>query len=194
MKNILFLLIFIATISSCTESFPYKYQDEKQILECSQIDSKLTHEAFYSFKDDISKHYLKEIKEKEYLDFVYSYNQYIYKGAMGNVDFNKIASNHSLLIVNELKKEGDLFIKVEGKNRLNYQNDFVQCLINSIKTEDIKTKIINLIDVDYLSPEVMVENYLKTSLDTHVDPSYLMFVVLDTYYLRLLDIEIPENK
>lgn len=194
MKNILFSLIFITAISSCTESFPYKYQDEKQIIECSQIDSKLIHEALYSFKNDISKHYLKEIKEKEYLDFIYSYNQYIYKGAMGNVGFNEIASNHTLLIVNELKKEGNLFIKVEGNNRLNYQNEFVQCLINSIKTEDIKIKIINLIDVDYLSPEVMVENYLKTSLDTHVDPSYLMFVALDTYYLRLLDIEIPENK
>lgn len=194
MKNILLLLIFIATISSCTESFPYKYQDEKQIIECSQIDSELIHEALYSFKNDISKHYLKEIQEKEYLDFVYSYNQYIYRGAKGNVVFNEIASKHSLLIVNELKKEENLFIKVEGKNKLNYQNEFVQCLINNIKTEEIKTKIINLIDVDYLSPGVMAENYRKTSLDTHVDPSYLMFVVLDTYYLRLLDLEIPVNK
>ena len=193
MKNILFQLIFIATLSSCSEPFPYKYQNEEQIIECSQIDSKLIHEALYSFKNDISKYYLKEIQDKDYLNFTHSYNQYIYTGAMGDVNFKEITSPHTLLVVNELKKDKDLFIKVNGENTLNYQSEFVKCLINNIKHEEIKNKIINLIDVDYLSPEIMAENYRRTSMDTHIDPNYLMFVVLDTYYLRLLDIEIPEN-
>ena len=193
MKNILFLSIFIATIFSCTESFPYKYQDKEQVIECSQIDSKLIHEALYSFQNDISRHYLKEIQEKEYLNFTFSYNQYIYRGAKGNLDFKEIVSPHTLLIVNELKKEEDLFIKVSGKNTLNYQNEFVKCLINNIKNEEIKNKMINLIEVNYLSPDVMAENYRATTFDTKTDFDYLMFIALQTYYQRLLDIEIPEN-
>ncbi len=193
MKNILLLIVIITTVLGCSEPFPYKYQNEEQIIECSQIDSKLTHEALYSFKNDISKYYLKEIQDKDYLNFIHSYNQYIYSGAMGDVKFKEIISPHTLLVVNELKKDKDLFINVNGKSTLNYQTEFVKCLINNIKTEEIKNKIINLIEVDYLSPEIMAENYRRTSMDTHIDPNYLMFVVLDTYYLRLLDLEIQEN-
>ena len=193
MKGILFLTIIITTLSSCSEPFPYQYQNEEQIIKCSKNDSKLTHEALYSFKSDISKYYLKESQDKEYLNFTYSYNHYIYRGAMGDVNFKEITSPHTLLIVNELKKDKGLFVKVNGKNTLNYQSDVVKCLINNIKTEEIKNKIINLIEVDYLSPEIMAENYRKTSMDTHIDPNYLMFVALDTYYLRLIDLKIPEN-
>ncbi len=196
MKNILFLLVFIATVSSCSKPFPYKYQNKEQTIECSQIDTNLIHEALYSFKNDISMYYLKEIKgikEKEELNFTFSYNQYIYNGAKGNLNFKEIASTHTLLIINELKKEKNLFIKANGKNKLNYQNDFVKCLVNNIQHEEMKNKIIDLIEVDYLSPEVMAENYRATTFYTKTDTNYLMFIALDTFYQRLLDLEIPEN-
>lgn len=194
MKNIIYLLVFIATITSCSKPFPYKYQSEVQSIDCPNIDSKLIHEALYTFKNDISKYYLKEIQEKDYLDFSFSYDQYIYRGAKGNVFYKEIASTHTLLVLNELKKEKNLFIKVKEKSILNYQLDFVQCLINNIENEEIRTKILNLIDVDYLSPSVMAENYRKTTIDANNDPNYLLFVSLDTFYRRLLELETLENK
>ena len=192
MKNKVLLLAFIATIASCSKPFPYKYINEEQTIDCPNINKEIVHEALYSFKNDISKYYLEEIQEKDYLNFLYSYNQYIYRGAKGNVNFKEIASTHTLQIVEELKKEKNLFIKVKGKSNLNYQNEFVTCLINNIKNEEIRNKIINLIGVDYLSPEVMAENYRKTTSDTEEDSNYLLFVALETYYQRLLDLDIPE--
>jgi len=193
MKKVFFLIITIATLISCSEPFPYKYQNEQQVIDCQNIDSKIMNEALYAFKEDISRYYLKEFQEKDYLVFLYSYEQYIYRGAKGNVFYNEIASPHTLKVFNELVKQQDLFIKRKGKSNLNYNNEFVKCLINNFKNEDMKNKILELIKVDYLSPDVMAENYRVASGDAETDPSFLMFIALDTYYQRLLDLDIPKT-
>jgi len=193
MKKLFFLFVLIGITYSCSKPFTYKYQNEPQTIDCPSIDTKLIHEALYSFKNDISKYYLREFQEKDYLNFPSSYNQYIYRGAKGDLKFKEIASTHTLKIVGELKKEKNLFVKIKGKSNLNYQNGFVKCLINNIENEEMRNKIINLIDVDYLSPEVMAENYRKTTRVAEIDSNYLMFIALDTYFLRLIDLEIPET-
>ena len=189
----LFFLITILALEGCSEPFQYKYQKQEQTIECTNINTKLIHEALYSFKDDISRYYLKEIKEKDYLNFSYSYSQYIYSGAKGELNYKEIASPHTIKVFDKLVKEGDLFIKIKGKSNLNYKNDFVKCLIDNIKSEDIRTKIINLIDVNYLSPEVMAENYRVSNYDAEIDPYYLLFIALDTYYQHFLDINFSKT-
>ena len=193
MKKVFFLIITISTLISCSEPFPYKYQNEQQVINCSNNDSKIMNEALYSFREDISKHFLKEIQKKDYLNFLYSYEQYIYRGAKGNLSYYEIVSDHTIKVYNELLKQDNLFIKTKGKSNLNYKNDFVQCLINSIKNKEMKSKIIELINVGYLSPDVMAENYRITTSDAETDPNFLMFIVLDTYYQRLLDLDIPNT-
>ena len=193
MKNIFFLLVFIATISSCSKPFPYKYQEKEQSIKCSNIDSQIIYEALYSFKEDISRSYLREIQEKDYFNFSHSYAQYIYKGAMGDVNYIEFASPHTLKVFKELVKEEGLFIKQEGKSNLNYNHDFVICLINNFENKEMKNKILSLIDVNYLSPEIMAENYRITTTDADTDPDFLMFIALDTYYQRFLDLDFTET-
>lgn len=193
MKKIFFLIITIVTLISCSKSFPYKYQNEEQVIDCPNIDTKLMNETLYAFKEDISRYFLKEIQEKDYLIFSYSYNQYIYRGAKGNLLYNEIVSDHSIKVYNELLKQDNLFIKIKGKSNLNYKNEFVQCLIKNIKNKEIKNKIIDLINVDYLSPDVMAENYRVASSDVETDPNFLLFIALDTYFQRLLDLNIPNT-
>ncbi len=193
MKKFFSLILLVFVIISCSKPFPYKYQDKEQVIDCPNFDLKLMNEALYSFKDDISRYYLKEIQEKDYLNFPFSYAQYIYKGAEGSVFYDKIASPHTLKVFNELVKQEDLFIKRKGKSNLNYHNGFVKCLINKIRNEEMRNKISNLIDVNFLSPEVMAENYRITTTDVNNDANFLMFIALDTFYQRLLDLDFPKN-
>ena len=195
MNKIVLILVTIATLSSCSDSdpFPYKYQNEQQVINCSNSDSKIMNEALYAFREDISRYFLKEIQKKDYLNFLYSYQQYIYRGAKGNLFYNEIVSDHTIKVYNELLKQDNLFIKTKGKSNLNYKNEFVQCLINNIQNTEMKNKIIDLINVDYLSPDVMAENYRITTEDANTDPNFLMFIALDTYYQRLLDLDIPNT-
>ena len=195
MNKIVLILVTIATLSSCSDSdpFSYKYQNEQQVINCSNSDSKIMNEALYAFREDISRHFLKEIQKKEYLNFLFSYQQYIYRGAKGNLFYKEIVSDHTLKVYNELLKQDDLFIKSKGKSNLNYKNEFVQCLINNIQNTEMKNKIIDLINVDYLSPDVMAENYRITTEDANTDPNFLLFIALDTYYQRLLDLDIPNT-
>ncbi len=192
MNKIYLLIITIATLSSCSKPFPYKYQNEEQVINCSNNEAKIMNEALYAFKEDISRYYLKEIQEKEYLNFSYSYAQYIYGGAKGTVFYKEIASPHTLKVYNELLKQDALFIKRKGKSNLNYKNEFVKCLINKFKNEAMKNKLLNLIDVAYLSPGVMAENYRVAAADAETDPNFLLFIALDTFYQRLLELDIPE--
>jgi len=125
MNKIVLILITIATLSSCSDSdpFPYKYQNEQQVINCSSSDSKIMNEALYAFREDISRYFLKEIQKKDYLSFLYSYQQDIYRGAKGNLFYNEIVSDHTIKVYNELLKQDNLFIKTKGKSNLNYKNE-----------------------------------------------------------------------
>ena len=194
MKNTLLLIIITFLFTGCSKPFSYKYQDERQEIVCSDMNVKLLNEALYSFKEDISRQYLKEISDKDYLNFSFSYAQYIYRGAEGTAPYNEIVSSYTLKVFDELKKHSNLFIKREGKSNLNYQSDFVKCLVNGIKDVDMKNKIKNLIEVDYLSPEVMAEIYRVTNADAETDANYLMFIALDTFYQRFFDIDFSKTR
>ncbi len=193
MKKLFVFLITIIAMASCSKPFPYKYQEKEQSIKCANIDSQIIHEALYSFKEDISRYYLREIQEKDYLNFSYSYAQYIYRGTKGDVNYIEIASPHTIKVFDELVKEEGLFVKREGKSNLNYNHDFVICLINNFENKEMKNKILNLIEVDYLSPEVMAENYRIATTDADTDPNFLMFIALDTYYQRFLDLDFTET-
>jgi hypothetical protein len=191
MKKLFVTLIIIASYYSCGgDLLEYKYQDKELNMNCKQIDIPLMKEALYSFEDDIASFYNNEnYSPGTRIYYHFGYANFIYTGATGEADFQNIVSTHSLSILSKLRKEPELYIEKKDASNLNYQHEFVQCLINQIKNAEIKDKIKTLLSVDFLTPKNMAEFYRVNIEDAKTDKHFALFIALDTYYQYLIDLE-----
>jgi len=191
MKKLFVTLIIIASYYSCGgDLLEYKYQDKELNINCTQIDIPLMKEALYSFEDDIASFYNNEnYSPGTRIYYHFGYANFIYTGATGEADFQNIVSTHSLSILSKLRKEPELYIEKKDASNLNYQHEYVQCLINQIKNAEIKDKIKTLLSVDFLTPKNMAEFYRVNIEDAKTDKHFALFIALDTYYQYLIDLE-----
>lgn len=176
-------------MNSCKEPIQYKYQDDVRVVQCKGADNDLMHEAYYSFLYDIYEYYKKNEVKPEFVNTYYSLAQYIYRGAMGEVDYLVFASPHTLDLLEELKKDEDLWNLDSKKSNLNYNNEFVNCLIENIKNEEIKVTINALRESNALSPMILAETYRINIKDTQTDKYFEMFLAFDTYYQYLMEVD-----
>jgi hypothetical protein len=190
MKKYIILLLIIPLLNSCNEPLEYKYLDEVRVVQCEGIDNDLMHEAYYSFRDDIYEYYKKIETNPEFTTVFYSLAQYIYKGAMGELDYLVFASPHTLKIVEELRSDEDLWNLESKKSNLNYNNPFINCLIENIKNEDIKQKIEVLRETNSLSPMILADIYRINIKDTQTDKHFEMFLAFDAYYQYLMEVDL----
>ena len=191
MKKLFVTLIIIASYYSCGgDLLEYKYQDKELTIDCKEIDIPILKEALYSFEDDIASFYNNEnYSPGTSIYYQFGYANFIYTGSTGEADFKNIVSPHSLSVLSELRKEPELFIEKKGASNLNYQHEFVQCLINQIKNTEIQDKIKTLLSVDFLTPKNMAEFYRVNIEDAKTDRHFALFIALDTYYQYLIDLE-----
>ncbi len=189
MKKYLILILIITLMNSCKEPIQYKYQDDVRVVQCEGADNDLMHEAYYSFLYDIYEYYKKNEVKPEFVNTYYSLAQYIYRGAMGEVDYLVFASPHTLDLLEELKKDEDLWNLDSKKSNLNYNNEFVNCLIENIKNEEIKVTINALRESNALSPMILAETYRINIKDTQTDKYFEMFLAFDTYYQYLMEVD-----
>ena len=88
-KYSIFLAIAI-TILSCKKPIEYQFVDSPETINCKGIDYDLAHEVYYSFRQDLAI-YVKNLRiGYNYLNYQESLGYYIYRGALGNFDFNEI--------------------------------------------------------------------------------------------------------
>lgn len=190
MKKLILTIIIIAGSYSCNNGIEYKYQDRELQLSCDQIDGNLMKEALCSFEEDISAFYNNDnYPPNTAIYYRFGYANFIYTGATGEAKFDLMVSPHSLNILKELKKQEGLFVENKEGSRLNYDHEFVQCLINNIQNKEIKDKINTLLSVNFFSPKTMAELYRVNNRDIETDKNFAMFIALDTYYQYLIDIE-----
>ncbi len=189
MKNTVFLLFIAITLVSCSKPLAYKYQDLEQIINCPGLDSRLMHEAYYSFRNDIAEYAMKNNIEVEYLNYYYSLALYIFKGAEGTADYEEIASPHTKNILENLKKEYQLWDKQPNKSNLNYNSDFMNCLIENIQNENIKQAILSSRDTNTQNPKSLADLYRINIKDTKKDNYFSMFLAFETYYQYLYDLD-----
>lgn len=193
-----FVLLAIITLvfMGCKQPMDYKYQDKPQTVDCPGLDKNLMHEALYSFQEDIAAYY------NQYTDYrpgtksyyIEAYSQYVFFGFSGGARFQEIVSNHSLKLLEELKKQPGLFIEKEGRLELNYDHEYVDCLFNSISDEDLRTQFAAMRKVDYLSPQIVAELMRINVLKITQDPYLAMYMCLDAYYQYLADMDLqPKN-
>ena len=134
---------FVLIASSCNESLEYKYNDKPMQVSCSGANEKLLNEALYSFFDDITVYYRTKSNDPSEagMSTYEAYANYIYQGALGDADYKSIVSEHTKNVMNELRKETQLWDKKPAMSNLNYNSEFVNCLINKIKDKDMVTTI-----------------------------------------------------
>ncbi|MFT4669398.1 MAG: hypothetical protein ACI9AT_000731 [Ulvibacter sp.] len=183
---------FILITSSCTEPLEYKYNDKPMQVSCSGANEKLLNEALYSFFDDITVYYRTKSNDpsESGMSTYQAYANYVYSGAMGNADYKSIVSEHTKNVMNELRKETQLWDKKPALSNLNYNSEFVNCLITSIKDKDIATTIQALNTSNSMTPKLMADRFRLTIRAGLEDPNYGMYIALDTYYQYIFDLEI----
>ena len=194
MKNSILILMILMLVSSCKEHIQYKYQDQVRVVTCTGADSDLMHEAYYSFLDDIYEYTKKNELNPDFITTYYSLAQYIFRGAMGELNYLNIASPHTVELAKKLKKEQDLWNMDSNNSNLNYHNEYVNCLIENIKNEEIKLKITALRDTNSLSPMILAEIYRINIIDIQTDKYFEMFLSLDTFYQFLMEVDLSQKK
>ena len=191
---LLFISIILITLSSCEEKLVYKYQDRPQHIQCQGVDKALIHEALYSFQEDIAMYYKDPDMSIGTTNFYLNgYQNFIYNGFNKLADFKRIASPHTLQLMEMLRAEKHLWTTRDGDTQLNYTSDYMDCLFKGIKNADLNAKFQSLIKVNYLSPEVMATP-MRTEVNNIVqDPNLALYVAFDAFYQHLLDIDFSES-
>ena len=189
MKNIFFLLLFAPTLISCKKPIEYQFTDSPETIHCEGLNYDLAHEAYYSFRQDIAI-YMKNLRiGVDHLDYRESLGYYIYRGAMGNFDYTEIVTPHTREILKELKKNKDLWDTDSEKSNLNYNSEFINCLIQGIKNEDVKQTILSLREANTINSDILKETYRINVYDSYTDNNFGMLIAFDTYYQHFLNLD-----
>ena len=192
MKKYLLLLIVIFASHSCKDAFEYQFNDSPETIKCEGLDYDLAHEAYYSFRQDIAV-YVKNLRIGfNTLDYKESLGYYIYRGALGNFDYKEIVSPHTVKILNELKKNKELWDTDSETSNLNYNSQFINCLIQGIENEDVKQTILTLREVNSLNSTILRETYRANVFDCYKDNHFGMLIAFDTYYQHFIDLDFTE--
>ena len=193
-KIFLYLIISTTLLTSCKKPLEQKFKDKEPIVKCNGLDYNLAHEAYYSFLEDIAVYLKNQHVGYNYLDYPAALGAFIYKGSSGTADYEKIASPHTIEILKRLKKETTLWDTSSKKSNLNYNSEFMDCIIQNIKNEDLKQTIISLREVNSLNSKILNEVYTQKIYDYTTDNYFGVFIAFDTYYQYLYDIDFKNNK
>ncbi len=200
MRNNLFIgsLFSLLLFTGCKQSTPFLYQDRVQKVDCPKDTNKdLMHEALYSFQEDLGVYYneFTDFKTGSSSYYMEGYRQYVYFGFSGIAAYNNIVSQHSIDVLEALKKVPDLWIEEAGEFKLNYHGDYVSCLFDNIRNEELHQKFKSLLEVNYLNPKIIAETMRVNVIEVIQDPYLAMYMALDSYYVYLMNMKIsPKTK
>ena len=90
-------------------------------------------------------------------------------------------------VFEELKKEKDLW-NIEGKySNINYNSEFITCLVSSFNDDDLRSAMQNLIKYDSMRPILIIEPALQNFSMIIRDPNFKTYLALELYYSKLFD-------
>lgn len=183
------LLVFIAiAVTSCGDSFPYKYAEQPPKVACDQMDQTFLNEVMYSFQEDVADHYnFRNYSKTTPVYYQWGFASYVSHGSHGTAPFDEIVSDHSKVVLKQLVKEEGLFTKRDGQFVLNYKHPLATCLINNISDDAIKETIKTLVSVDQMQARLLDEPLRKNIKRLMEDKNLVLFVGLATYYPRLMN-------
>jgi hypothetical protein len=190
MKKIVFLILATASIISCNQKakFDFKYADQEQVITCPEANNPLLNEALYSFEKDL-------IFKYDSLDqrIITAYGAFMYRGMDGSAKYDEIITPNTRPIVEALIAE-NILIEDKTPSHLNYEHPTVQCIIDNIKDEDLKTTINALIETKTMNPKLFNSRMRNFGRNSGKDRHLALFVALDGYYQQILNITPQESE
>lgn len=195
-NNLLLGFILLLTLMGCNQSVAFLYQDKDEVVFCETQHKALFKEAYYSFKEDLGTHYNKFTDYPKGSRFWYDegYINYIYFGYDGNIpNLNEITSNHSIKIAQELKKIENLWVVKDQVYTLNYNHEFVKCILKNIKDEPTRLEIERLQRANYYKPSYIADFVRRNVLVKMDDPYLEIYSLLDAYYIHILNKNLQEK-
>ncbi|HMC01833.1 MAG TPA: hypothetical protein VKN14_12425 [Flavobacteriaceae bacterium] len=193
MKTQFFKLLLITMaigLASCktenkVEFTDFKYSDKPDAMTCGEMDTKLLKEALYSFEDDIAKHYNTQNNR-----LVRAYSRLITESTASRLKIEDVISEHSFKVFEALKQDENLWNLGNAESKLNYNSEIVNCIVNNIKNQRLKSTFDALKQTNSLTPKLIGEPIKSNSAQLTNDKSLATFVALQYYYSKLFDIDI----
>lgn len=179
----LLLVILMINLSSCkkenTSFSDYQFSEKDQVINCTEVDSKLLNEALYSFEKDITPYFDKKLQNTNR-----AYNIFTKQASNKRIDFAKFTSKHSVEIAKALKEAG--FINANG---VNYKNPLIHCIGENMKKDDLKTTFNALVSTNSMN-RTLFNPALQTKSHIVYGDKYLsLYVALEYYYAEILKID-----
>ncbi len=188
MKKIVFVILLVI-VASCNQKaeFDYKYANQEQVINCNDATNKLLNEALYSFENDLVNQYDSINKAK-----TASYGRFMYRGMNGTAAYEDIASDDTQKIIEALIA-ANILVKNKKPSHLNYQHPAVNCIIENIKDDGIKTTIQALIEVNSMDPKLFDSRLRNFGRSADRDRYLALYISLDGYYQQVLKKNLSES-
>ncbi|WP_250434289.1 hypothetical protein [Hanstruepera flava] len=187
-KSILKLAVLtvLLTVLNCknetqTVDFDYKYTETENALNCTDVDTKLIHEALLSFEDDIMKTY-----NTRSSDLRVAYTNFFRATQRKGVKYQEVVTPHSMEVFNALKNQSQLW---NADNTLNYKADIFTCIGDNMKDKGLATTYKSLISVNSMRADIFGAPLLNKVKTANTDRYLAAFIALDLYYSKLFDVD-----
>lgn len=189
MKTLLFkstlILLTLSLLGCQNESrITYKYTEQPDFILCEIDNKNLYNEAIHSFEADIFKYFDKSNRAP-----LRAYKKFTSFALNGKLNIEDIASEHSLYLAKQLKKEAQLWHKTKASRTLNYSGILMECIVNNIIDKDLKTTFNALLSTNSIQRNTILTPIKNNSFQLLTDSSLKAFVAFEYYYSALMDIE-----
>ncbi|MEP0265741.1 hypothetical protein [Dokdonia sp.] len=188
MKKIAFLILAATSIMSCNQKakFDFKFADQEQVISCSEKDNALLNEVLYSFENDLLTKYDSVNRSK-----IKAYGNFIYRGMDGSAKYAEMTTPNTQPIIDALIAENILIID-KSPSHLNYEHPAVQCIVNNIKDENLRTTLNGLINTKTMNPKLFNSRLRNFGRNADKDRYQALYIALDGYYQQILNVESQE--
>jgi hypothetical protein len=188
MKTLLKLTVitlFLSVLSCKKESkaadFDYKYLETENVLNCTNVETQLYYEALMSFEDDILKTY-----NTRNTDLRVAYTNFFRLAQRNGVNYQELASPHSMEVFEALKNDSDLWT---DNNKLNYNADIFTCIGENLNDKGLATTYKALISTNSMRPELFGAPLLNKIKTANSDRYLATYVALDLFYSNLFNVD-----
>ncbi|PNQ72228.1 hypothetical protein C1T31_12955 [Hanstruepera neustonica] len=189
MKTLLKLTVIVICLSfygckneKSTATFTdYKYTDTENVLNCTDVDTKLYNEALLSFEEDIIKAFNPRNNDPRV-----AYSTF-FRSLLGNrVDFQSVASPHTMKVFEALKGQSNLW---NSDNTINYKAPIFKCLSSNFKNQSLATTFNALVETNSMRLDLIGAPLQKEIKNANSDRYLSMYIALDMYYANLFKVD-----
>lgn len=177
----LFLNVLSCKKENNAANFDYKFTETENVLTCANLDTQLYYEALLSFEDDIVKTY-----NTRNTDLRVAYTNFFRLVQQKRVNFEELASPHTMEVFEVLKSDPDLWT---DNNTPNYNADIFTCIGENLNDKGLATTYKALISTNSMRPELFGAPLLNKIKTANTDRYLATYVALDLFYSNLFDVD-----